>query len=622
MKIKLPGTAIAVLTSLTLAVSPTVFATPASSQAEPEWRHGISLMGEVLHGPDFEHFNGVNPNAPKGGTVRMATQGSFDSLNPFIVPGDSAGGIAAFVIETLMTDSIDEAGTMYGLIAHSVSHPDDFSSATFALNPDARWHDGMPVTPEDVIFSLEVLREAHPRFAYYYANIESVEKTGDHEVTFTFDEAGNRELPHITGQLYILPKHFWEGTDAEGNARDFFSPTLEPPMGSGPYQVTYVDAPRSISFERVDDYWAEDLPVSAGQNNFDKVEYSYYRDATVLFEAFKSDAYDFRIEGTPKFWETGYDFAAAQSGWIIKDEYLSIYPERMQAFVMNTRRAALSDRRVRQAFNLAFNFEFSNEFVSYGLNHRLDSYFDESELASSGLPEGRELEILEPLRGQIPEEVFTQEYTNPVHTDRRATRGYLREAKALLEEAGWSVQDGALTNDETGEPMTIEFLLVSPAFEPHVLAYKENLDILGVDSNIRVVDSTQYSQRRDEFDFDIIVGSWGQSLSPGNEQREYWGTEAAGRQGSQNRAGIADPAIDALIEGLIYAENRDDLVAYTHALDRVLLWNYFVVPQWYRPTLYAYWDRFGRPEQLPVTSFAFPTVWWYDAERAARIDAQ
>jgi microcin C transport system substrate-binding protein len=593
---------------------------PAFAQ-EREWLHGITLMDTLKHGPDFQHFDSVNPNAPKGGRVRFSASGSFDSLNPYTVKGDPAAGTGV-IYDTLMADSLDEPGTMYGLIAESVSHPDDFSSATFRLRPQARWHDGVAITPEDVIFSLDTLRNAHPFFQAYYANIASVEKTGDHEVTFTFDQAGNRELPHITGQLVILPKHYWEGSDARGNPRDFNASTLEVPLGSGPYRIASVDPPRGITYERVEDYWGADLPVNVGTNNFDRITYTYFRDATVLFEAFKGDQFDFHVEATPKFWIEGYNFDAVSRGWIVKDSYSSDYPERMQAFVFNTRVAALSDRRVRHAFNLAFNFEWTNETISYGLNHRVDSYFDESELAATGLPEGRELEILETVRGQVPEEVFTTEYQNPVHTDRTATRGYLREARATLEEAGWKIEGRVLRNVDTGEAMSVEFLLVSPAFEPHVLAYKENLEKLGIEVKVRVVDSAQYQRRVQEFDYDIIVGGWSQSLSPGNEQRESWGSESASRPGSRNYAGIADPAIDTLIDRLIYATDRDDLVAATRALDRVLLWNHYVVPQWYRETLYARWDRFGRPDRLPVGDMGYPTVWWYDAERAARIKPQ
>jgi microcin C transport system substrate-binding protein len=610
---------ISLLRSALVLVTISVFGTTTGHSQEPQWHHGITLMDSPLHGPDFEHFNNVNPEAPKGGTARIAVQGGFDSLNRYIIRGQAAAGISR-LHETLMADSLDESGTMYGLIAESVSHPDDYSSVTYRLNPLARWHDGTQITPADVIFSLNTLREAHPFFKSYYANIVSAEQTGPSDVTFTFDEAGNRELPHITGQLYVLPKHYWEGTDSEGNQRDFFSSTLETPLGSGPYRVASFDTPRSIAYERVEDYWGADLPVNQGLNNFDRLEYSYYRDTTIMFEAFKADEFDFRVEGTPRFWVTGYDFDAAERGWVVKDEYQSIFPQRMQSFVFNTRLDKFSDRRVRRAFNLAFNFEWSNENISHGLNYRIDSYFDESELSWSGLPEGRELEILEEYRGQIPDEVFTTEYWNPVHGDRSATRTHLRAARALLEEAGWKIENGVLTNVESGEVMVVEFLLVSAAFEPHVLGYQENLQKLGIEVKVRTVDSSQYTRRVDEFDFDIIIGSWGQSLSPGNEQREFWGSASAARSGSRNYAGITDPAIDALIERLIFATDRDDLVAATRALDRILLWNHFVIPQWFRPTLYARWDRFGRPETLPVSDMYFPDAWWFDAERAARIE--
>ncbi len=595
-----------------------VLTSPPAHADEMNWRHGLSLFGTLKYEPDFARFDYVNPDAPKGGAAKLSGFGGFDSLNPFVVKGQAAFGVLR-IYDSLMATSFDEASSQYGLIAESVSHPEDFSSATFRLNANARWHDGTPITPADVVFTMETLKQAHPRYATYYANVASVEETGEREVTFTFDETGNRELPLIVSQLQILPKHYWEGTDENGDPRDFLSTSLEPPLGSGPYRVGRVNAPRTVVLERVEDYWAADHPVNIGSHNFDQIVYTYFRDTTVMFEAFKAGEFDFHVEGTPRLWETSYTFPAVENGWVQRDSYQSIYPERMQAFVFNTRRDKLSDARVRRAFNLAFNFEWTNENISYGLNQRINSYFAESELAASGLPEGRELEILEEVRDQVPGEVFTTEYWNPVHEDRRATRKHLRAALKLLKEAGWEVREGALTHTGSGERMSVEFLLVSPAFEPHVLAYKDNLEKLGIEVKVRVVDSSQYVRRRDAFDFDIIVGGWGQSLSPGNEQRNYWGSAYAEVPGSRNYAGIRNGAIDTLTERLIYAANRDDLVAATRALDRVLLWNHYVVPQWFRATLYAYWNRFGRPDPLPTLSLGFPDVWWYDRERAERI---
>ncbi len=570
--------------------------------------HALSLIGKTKYPADFPHFEYVNPQAPKGGRLRQAVAGAFDSLNPFVVKG-VAGAITP-IYETLMVSSMDEPGAEYGLLAKSVTYPEDFSWVEFELHNTARWHDGVPVTAKDVIFSFNALTTNHPHFAGYYANVTKVEALGDHRVRFEFNETGNRELPQIMGQLYVLPAHYWDGSEG----RDIASSTLEPPLGSGPYKLVDVDPGRRLVFERVKDYWAKDLPVNVGQHNFDWMIYEYFRDDTSMLEAFKGDQYDFRVENSAKRWASDYDIDAVADGRIVLQKFTTENASPMQAFIFNLRRGKFADPRVRQAFNLAFDFEWMNKNIFFDQYARTGSFFEGSELEATGLPGPKELEILEPLRGQIPDEVFTADYENPVNGNPRAVRANLRTATALLKQAGWDIADGKLVNNETGKPMEVEVLLVSPTFERVVLPYKQSLARLGIDVKIRVVDTSQYQARLDTFDFDMIVNTFSQSLSPGNEQRDFWGSEAADREGSRNTIGIKNPAVDALIDRIIFAPDRETLVAASRALDRVLLWNHYLVPQWWSPLRTARWDRFGLPETLPAYAQAggFPDIWWYD----------
>jgi microcin C transport system substrate-binding protein len=585
--------------------------------------HSLSLVGEPKYPADFTHFGFVNPDAPKGGLVRLPSIGGFDSLNPVLYRGERAPGIS-LVNENLMSDSIDEPSTSYGLIAEWASYPEDYSSVTFKLREDARWHDGKPVTPDDVIYSLDVNKKANPRMGLYYKNVSHAEKTGKNKVTFYFDTKGNRELPMIMGQLTVLPKHFWMGTNADGETRDPMKTTLEPPLGSGPYRVKTVRPGRSITFERVDDYWGKDLPVNKGMWNFDKIRFDCYRDMTVAFESFKAGNLDFWNETSSKNWAMAYDFPAVRNGEVIREEVKLNRVMPMQAFVMNLRRPQFQDRSVRQALNLAFDFEWANKNLFYGQYERVRSYFQNSELAApAALPEGRELEILETMRGQIPEEVFTTVHQNPSNNEKTAMRNNLRKAVKLLREAGWHVKDGKLTNTKTGQQMTIEFLLVSPLFERIVQPYIRNLDRLGITSSIRLVDSAQYTRRLNNFDYDVIVGNFAQSESPGNEQRDFWGSEAADREGSTNLIGVKDKAIDKLIDHVIFAKDREELVAATRALDRVLLWSDFVVPQWFSPSSrIAFWHRYDEPETLPGLTPGFLQVWWQDKDKATSVSEQ
>lgn len=576
--------------------------------------NGLSLIGEPKYADDYTHFDYVNREAPKGGRLRQAAFGTFDSLNPFVIKG-KPGAVTA-IYDQLMADSMDEPSAEYGLLAKSVTYPDDFSWVEFELHETARWHDGEPLTSSDVIFSLNSLTANHPHFASYYKNVSKAEALGDHRVRFEFDEKGNRELPLIMGQLYVLPEHYWDGSDG----RDISSSTLTPPVGSGPYKIADVDPGRRIVLERVADYWGKDLPVNRGKHNFDRLVIEYYLDETAMVEAFKGDRYDFRLENSAKRWATEYDFPAVTDGRVVLQTFKTNQASPMQAFIFNLRREKFRDPRVRQAFNLAFDFEWMNKNIFFGQYARTDSFFEGSELEATGLPSAKELEILEPLRGQIPDEVFTADYENPVNGDTGAVRANLRKATSLLLEAGWSIQDGALTNNESGEKMELEFLLRSPTFERVVLPYKQSLKRLGIEASLRVVDTAQYQARLEEFDFDMTVDGFAQSLSPGNEQRDFWGSESADRSGSRNTIGIKDPAIDKLIDAIIFAPDRETLVAATRALDRVLLWNHFVVPQWWSSLRTARWDRFGLPETLPAFAPAggFPDVWWYEEGFAAK----
>ena len=455
----------------------------------------------------------------------------------------------------------------------------------------------------------------------YYKNVSRAEATGENEVTFYFDVKNNRELPMIMGQLTILPKHYWTGKDASGNERDPMKTTLEPPLGSGPYRIKEVKPGRSISFERVADYWGKDLPVNAGQWNYDEIRFEYYRDETVAFESFKAGNLYYWQETSAKNWAIAYDFAAVKNSFVRRQAVPVERTQSMQCFVLNLRRAQFQDRRVRQAFSLAYDFEWANKNLFYDQYARVDSYFEGSELAApKAPPEGRELEILNEVKDGVPPEVFSEIHQNPANDTPDAMRGNLRKAVTLLKEAGWEVKNGVLTNVKTGQAMTVEFLLVSPLFERIVQPYLRNLERLGIRGTIRLVDSAQYTRRLDGFDYDIVVGNFAQSESPGNEQRDFWGSDAADREGSTNLIGVKSPAIDTLIDRVIFAKDRAELVAATRALDRVLLWNEFVVPQWYSPTVrIAYWDRYGQPKVLPGLTPGFLQVWWFDQTLAARL---
>lgn len=573
--------------------------------ADSRTSHGLSLFGELKYPADFKRFDYVNPDAPKGGVLRMAAIGGFDSLNPFILKGEAAAG-ASQIYDRLLSASYDEAGAEYGLLASSIEVAADFSWVVFTLRPEARWHDGKPVTPEDVVFSFNILRDkGAPVYRFYYANVKSAAKAGANGVRFEFDAAGNRELPLIMGQLPILPAHYWKG-------RDFEATTLEPPLGSGPYRIGKVETNRNITLERVKDYWGRNLPVNVGAHNFDQIVFEYYRDDTVALEAFKANNFDVRFETSARNWAIGYDFPAAKQGKVVRAGLETRNAEPMQGFLFNTRRTRFSDPRVRQAFNYAFDFEWANRNLFYGQYARSSSYFQNSELAASALPDAAELALLEPFRAQLPPEVFTTIYKPPVTDGSGENRKNLREAQRLFAEAGWQVKDGVLTHAASGEKMQVEFLLDQPNFERVVSPYARSLERLGIKPSIRMIDTAQYKNRTDSYDFDIIIGGIANSLSPGNEQREYWSAAAADRPGSRNLAGVKSPVVDALIDRIIFAENRAALITASRALDRVLLWGHYLVPQWHTPiTRAAYWNVLEYPKPLPDYNIGFPDLWWH-----------
>jgi len=596
---------------------------PTALANDKQWRHGLSLFGDLKYPAGFKHFDYVNPAAPKAGVVRLGVPGTFDNFNVVIrgVKGAIAGGIDA-IYERLMTSAFDEVSGEYGLLAEAVSHPADFSSVTYRLRANAKWHDGKPVTTDDVIFSFEAYKKHHPQYSAYYQHVTKAEMTGEREITFTFDAPGNRELPQIVGQFGVLPKHWWEGTDASGKKRDISATTMEAPLGSGAYRIKEFVAGRTVVLERVKDHWAKDLNVSIGRDNFDELRYEYFRDTIVAREAFKGDTLDWRTENSAKDWSTAYDFPAVKEKRVLLEEFEIRSQGVMQAFVFNIRRDKFKDPRVRLALNYAFDFEEMNKQIFFGQYKRIASYFEGLELAATGLPEGKELEILETVRDKVPAEVFTKPYINPVGGTPENVRANVREALRLLKEAGYEVRNQKLTSVKTGEIFSIEFLVSAgdPNGERFVSFYRPSLERIGMTISIRSVDNTQFINRERNRDFDMMTNVWGESLSPGNEQRGNWGSQAADQVGSENLVGIKNEAVDTLIDRVIFAKDRAELVAATKALDRVLMWNHYVVPQWtYGKQRTARWDRFARPETMPLYgAAAFPTIWWWDAARAAK----
>jgi len=601
---------------------PAIAQAQAQSAAEPQWRHALSLFGDIKYPAGFKRFDYVNPDAPKGGAVRQLEIGTFDNFNVVVegVKGSIANGVS-LIYQTLASQSLDEVSTAYGLLAESMSHPEDRSYVIYRLRAEARWHDGKPVTPDDVVFSFDAFKKNSPMYSAYYRHVTKCEQVGERDVKFVFDGPGNRELPLITGELMVLPKHWWEGTDPQGRKRDITATTLEIPLGSGPYRIKEFVAARSVVLERFADYWGKDFPHGVGQHNFDQIRYEFFRDDTVAREAFKADALDWILERSAKEWSVAYDFPAVREKRVIKEKFPVRSSGRMQGWAFNLRRPLFQDVRLRRAFNYAFDFEEMNRQLSTGEYSRDNSYFEGiPEFMATGLPEGQELQILESLRDKVPPEAFTTPYQNPVGGNPENVRGNLREATRLLKEAGFEIKDRKLV-DSKGQPVSVELLSRDPGDERIALFYKPSLERLGITASVRTVDDVQYQNRIRSFDFDLTTAVWGQSLSPGNEQRDMFGSQVADRPGSRNLPGIKNPAIDALIDRIIFAKDRAELVATCKAMDRVLLWNFYVVPQFtYGFQRYARWDRFSHPEPLPQYGVSgFPTLWWFDADKAAKI---
>ena len=601
-------------------------ATPARAQGSGvQWGHCLPLSGDLKYPAGFRHFDYVNPQAPKGGTLRLAALGTFDNFNQVVAGLKGLFAAAAGTIcDTLMVASLDEPMANYGLIAEEVGHSPNFTTISFRLRAAARHHDGTPITVEDVIFSFEAFKKTNPFIGAFYRDVEKVEKSGEREVTFRVGSPGNHEMPIVLGQLRVLPRNWWEGTDAAGKKRDIGATILEPPLGNAAYRIKEFVAGRRVVYERVKDYWAKDLNVNVGRDNFDEVRYEYFRDPMVALEAFKADHTDWRIENSAKNWAMAYDFSAVKDKRVVLEEFPQRDRGMMRAFAFNLRRDKFRDPRVRQAFNFAFDFEEMNKQFFFGQYRRIDSYFEGTELACSGLPQGEELKILEPLRDKVPPEVFTTPYANPVSGTPENVRANRQEGMRLLAAAGYEVRDHKQVNVKTGEALSAEILNLTSdplGSERFILFYKPSLARLGIDVSVRNVDDIQYENRLRDFDFDIMIATWPQSLSPGNEQRDLWSSQAADTPGSRNYVGIKNPAVDALIDRVIFAKSRADLVAATRALDRVLLWNHYVVPLFTDDRLRAArWDRFGKPDSLPnYGGAAFPAVWWWDAEKAAKI---
>jgi microcin C transport system substrate-binding protein len=585
--------------------------------AEPQ--HGLSLFGDLKYKADFQHFDYVNPDAPKGGTVKFAATGTFNTFNAFQLIGDKPAGEGQ-IFDTLMSPSYDEPASSYGLIAQSVEVAPDKSSVTYSLRPEAKFQDGSKITPEDVVWTFDTLKsKAHPRYKLYYADVLKAEKVGGNAVKFTFRNGDNRELPTIVGEMPVLSAAAWSKIDFE-------KPLQQAPLGSGPYKIASFEMGRSITYQRDPNYWGKDLPVNRGRYNFDTIRYDYYRDPSIALEAFKAGQFDIRLENVSKNWAVGYDSPALSAGLIKKELIPNKLPQGMQGFGFNTRKPLFQDSKVRDALAYLFDFEWTNKNLFYGAYTRSRSYFSNSELAATGTPTADEMKLLEPLKGEIPGEVFTKEYDPPKTDGSGDVRDNLRAALKLLGEAGWSVKSGKLVNAQA-QPFQFEFLLSQNQadFERVVLPFAQNLKRIGIEMSVRSVDPAQYENRMKSFDYDMTIVGIGESLSPGNEQREYWTSASADEKGSQNYMGIKSKAIDALVDAVINAQDRAGLVTATHALDRVLTWGHYVIPNWYLASFrVASWDKFARPDISPPYPPGGPALdtWWIAPQRAQDVEAK
>ncbi|MAZ02094.1 MAG: hypothetical protein CMN56_03045 [Sneathiella sp.] len=596
-----------------------------NAEAEPRTSYGLSVFGDLKYGPDFTHFDYVNPNAPKGGTIKLRDLDSFDTVNPFLLKGNPAlingdkGGDSFFNFTQLMTRSYDEPDAVYGLLAETVTIDDQGQWVEFNLRPTARFHDDTPITAEDVAFTFNTLKEkGHPRYSLLYKDIISANVLDPHKIRFEFrDDALTRDLPYQVAVMPILSKASFEN-------REFAVTTMEPLLGSGPYKLARVSPGRTLRYERVKDHWAENLPVHKGRFNFDVIQVDYYRDRTIALEAFFAGEYDFREEFTSRSWATEYENKpAVRKGYIKQDVLEDETLTGLQAFFMNSRRAPFDNIEVREAFGLLFDFEWTNRNLFYGLYDRLGSAFENSEMKATGLPSPAELDLLTPFRESLPDAVFTQEFT-PSRTDGTGNIcEQIRAALKLFEAAGWTVENKRLVN-EAREQMKVEFLLYEQSFTRIINPYVANLKRVGIDASIRILDSASWQNRVREFDFDIVVRRFPQPQVPGVEQRDWWGSKSADVTGGLNIAGVKNAAVDALVEKIIDAKSRQELTTAASALDRVLMWSYYFIPQWYNSSHFvAYWDKFGQPSaKKPGFDRAVLHSWWYDEAKAEELSRQ
>lgn len=576
---------------------------PSPAQAD----HAIAMHGEPLYPPDFRHFDYVNPKAPKGGAIVFGATGSFDSLNPFIVRGTSAIGLREHVFESLLARGYDEPFTLYGLLAESVDMPEDRSSITFTLNPKAHFSDGEPVTVEDVIYSLETLRDkGRPNYKTYYSKVSKIEKLGVRKLRLVFDADGDREIPLIMGLMPIIPKHVY-------SKRDFADAGFDTPVGSGPYVVEKIKPGSSITYRRDPDYWGTSLPVNVGQNNIDRLTYEYFRDANASFEAFKTGIYHARPEDDPGRWTTGYDFPAQREGKVRKESFKSGMPSGMYALVFNTRKPVFADRRVREALIQIFNFAWVNRNLYYDTYVRTQSFFDGSELGSHGRKaNAKERELLSPFLNAVTPEIMEHGWSAPEGDPTGQDRKNRVRAVALLHEAGYEIRGGRMTNVETGRPLAFEILVATPAEERLALTYSRMAKRIGVDAIVRNVDPSQYQERRNNYQYDTIFNSWFSSLSPGNEQSFYWGSEAADVPGTRNYMGVKDPAVDAMISAMLEARTREDFIAAVRAMDRVLMSGAYMIPLFHQPDQWvALWQKVKVPEKTSLYGYR-SSAWWIE----------
>jgi len=597
-----------------IAAAGLMLAAPAAWAGGAKPSHGLSVFGDLGYGPGFEHFDYVDPDAPKGGEIRLQSVGTFENVNPFILKG-RVEQLAGLVFDTLMTRASDEPDAVYGLVAKTAELSPDGGRIDFNLDPRARFHDGTPVTAADVVFSFETLvKQGHPRYRIIYRDVATAEAVDPGTVRFVFKPGVHRDLPTRLAGLPVLSRAYYAKVE-------FNKTTFKPPLGSGPYRIARIEPGRTAIYERVADYWARDLPVNRGRHNFERIRVDYYRDRDIAFQAFFAGQYDFREEFTSRSWAVQYDKPPVNKGLIVRETLDDQTPSGAQAFVFNLRRDKFKDRRVRAALDLAFDFEWTNKNLFYSQYKRTNSMFENSELAAHAAPGAAELALLEPLRGQVPEEVFSKPFRSPTTTGTGRIRGNLRKAVRLLRAAGYRIKDGVL-HDPDGRRFEIEFLNFEATFNRIINPYIRNLERLGVTATIRVVDSANFKYRTDNFDFDVIVERFVQLLTPGVELRGYYGSASADLPGSRNLGGIKDPAVDALIEKILAARDRPALVVAVRALDRVLMWNRYFVPQWYKGSHnVAYWNKFDRPKTKPRYARGVIDTWWFNPEKARLLAA-